>query len=982
MRLTQHQERSKTRPKDEADAAEWEALGIVYLENPQPTGAEIGEAVAAYGKLIRQHSAEFQKLKQKLKVAKEAESDGLKDQVARKLEVIHRAVAAANAWGDAQVVANLGGNQKLISDFVSILIHANNSGDHNGKAPKAVLRLLSGVTTIEKDFLMSSLQFAKISKKFETKGDAEVKGFVQKIKENAESRKDKPENDEDRISTPDPTSSVKGLSGLTGTTDPPKKKFAGTAATRVPSASSFTKRPREEEADTKSAKRLAADPTTAQPGQKTAPTKIVVPAPVVASTGQSKLFGNGGLLGAKKTLTKATPKAVPARTDGVKSETSTTKPEVKKEPLKKPDTTKARKTEPVKTEAPFTSKLGGISALLDSISKPKPAGRSTPDKEAKVEKDETPEEKERRLRKEKRRHLRVSFKEGDELTEVRIFHKDVDEDEGRAGNMIRDARDDRSEGMVLKQGLQSGAQEEDDDEEDDLPYRPWFQPTGVDFALIPQERREKSFVTRGGQLEFETQQQRFIIEREEKELMVVYTDPSDIPPTPTSPHPQLQEDTDMHTGSVHNLVQDEPKLAEIHLRWAEANSRGLSWARLNALRRAQKGQTSPDAANMHGAPAAASNGAASHAHQAQPMSREDQALALLASGRVKNWQDPDPYDPADPKTQRRYDYVDPEVQRAADLIETAADQLKGKTAPPTEPPEWMQHDSARVAEWWHGYKKDKQREEQRAQQQMISMQANQPPAAVIQPQTTSQAQAVQSAADPNAAAWAAYYAQIQQQQQQQQGQAHNMDPNAVAWAAYYTQQQQQPQAIPAQPTEDSNAQLQAVLAALGATPAPAQQQPAAQDPTDPQLQALLASLGAGATAQQPAQGYQAQPAAAQFQAPNANDPDYLNYIMSLAGAQAADQGQQQQQALMGNGQRRDDSRERALRDRDRNREVDGAHASRRAQTQNRNNKGGNRDAGVPPHMRGINREKIGTKPCTFYSKGLCQKGDKCTFRHD
>lgn len=964
------QERSENRPKDEADAAEWDALGIVYLENPQPTGAEIGEAVAAYGKLIRGHSADFQKLKQKLKAAKDADSDALKDQIARKLEVIHRVVAAANTWGDAQVVANLGGNQKLISDFVSCLIHANNSGDHNGKAPKAVLRLLSGVTTIEKDFLMSSLQFSKISKKFKSKGDDEVKQWVKKIKENAESRKEKSGSDEEGNSTPEPNQSLKGVSTNSSpvpmtTGDAAKKKFTGTAATRATSTSSMTKRPREEEADTKPTKRLAGDQTSAQPGQKTAPAKVVVSAP---NTTQSKLFGSG-MLGAKKTPLRPPTKAAPVKADG---SVPTTKPEFKKELPKKPDITKIRKVEPVKAEVSSTSKLGGISALLDSIAKPKTTGRSTPDKEAKIDRDETPEEKARRLRKESRRHLRVSWKEGDELTEVRTFHKDADEDEGRASNMIRDAHDDRSEGMMLKQGLQGGSQDDDDEEEDELPYRPWFQATGIDFALVPQDRREKSFVTRGGQLEFETQQQKLIAERENKELMVVYTDPSDIPATPKSPHIQPQEDADMHPGSVYNLAQDEPKLAEIHLRWTEANSRGLSWARLNALRRAQRGQAaSPsDITNIHTAHSATYNGV-SNARQAQPLSREDQVLALLSSDRVKNWRDPDYFDPANPKTQRRYDYPEPETQTAADLVETVAEILKGKPFPPVEPPEWMKDDAVRIAEWWHGYNKDRQRAEQRAQQQM-TIQPSQP-AAVAQSQVVPEA--AQSVADPNAAAWATYYAQLQQQQQ---GQAQSVDPNAAAWAAYYAQQQQQQQqASLAQPAGDSNAQLQAVLAALSVAPAEAQQQPASQSSTDPQLQALLASLGATSTAQQPAQTYQIQPA--QFQAPDPSDPNYMDYIMSLAAGQIPDQGQQQH---ANHGQHRDDSREHS-RDREhknRDREVEGIHPSRRVQ--NHNKKGANREVGGPAHLRGINRDKIGTKPCTFYAKGLCQKGDQCTFRHE
>lgn len=990
--LTTLQERSKTRPTEEADAAEWDALGIVYLANPQPTSQEIGEAVAAFGKLIRGYAADMQKLKSKLKTAKDTDSAPLQEQIDHKLECIFRAVAAANTWGDPQILANLGGNQKLISDFVTCLIHANNSADHNGKIPRAVLQLLSMVTTIDEDFLMTSLRFAMISKKFDAKGDAEIKDFIQKIRQNAATRKAETAKEElktDRTSTPEPNPS--GYKGTAGLRDAAKRSATGLTASRVSSAtsasSSTIKRPREEEADTKSVKRVAAEPTTSMPGQKAVPSKVVVPAPNSAT--QPKLFGSG-MLGAKKTVAKPATK-LPGKPDGVKTEAASV---AKKEPLRLASASKIKKTESTKTEAPSASKLGGIGALLDSISnaKSKPNGLSTPDKEVRPEKDETPEEKARRLRKEKRRHLRVSWKQGDDLTEVRVFHKDAEEDEGRASNMIRDAHDDRSEGMMLKQGLMSGAQD-DEEEDDELPYRPWYQPTAVDFTVIPPQARSKSFVTRSGQIELKTPQQKLIAERENKELMVVYTDPSDIPPTPKSPLSQPAEDTSMDTCTTYDLAPDDPKLAEIHLRWGEANSRGFSWARLNALRRAQKGQsaTLSDVANMQ---ASAASPVSYGASPMKSLSIEDQVFALLTSDRVKGYIDPNPIDPANLTTQHRHDYGNAEVQRAIDMVENVAAQLKGKPFPLVQPPEWMSDDKAN--EWWHGYNRDRQRAEHKAQQQMMLQVAHSQPIA----QSQAAHPAAQVAVDHNAAAWAAYYAQIQQQQQLKP-QAAAQDPNAAAWAAYYATQQQAA-AAPAQPADDSNAQLQAVLAALSATPAQPQQQPVAHSSNDPQLQALLASLGATSTAQQPVQAYQSQPAPTQFQAPNPNDANYLAYIMSLAGqSNSSDQA-----AATTNGNStlysREDSREQDNDDWDR--DMDGMHPSRRGEGKARGGGRGTRGGGgggaggagaagagaggnggggdIPPHLRGINREKIGTKPCTFWAKGTCQKGDQCTFRHD
>lgn len=996
------QERSKTRPTTEPDATEWEALGIVYLSNPQPTSAEIGAAVAQYGKLIRGHSQEFSKLKVRLKNASGADEMALREQISKKLEAIHRAVTAANTWGDPQVVANLGGNQKLISDFVSCLIYANNTGDHNGQIPKDVLRLLAQVTTIDREFLMDSLQFAKISKKFESKGDSEVKNFVKTIKENAKNKDDNSKATGDgieNVSISDTAAALK-TSGTTDSkaaagADSAAKKSISTTIARGPSSTLPNKRVREDDTEGKPGKRIASDsanPQTSQTVTKTAPSKVVVSAPNATGT---KLFGSGMLGRPTKPPPKTAPKVTSVKSEVAKTEAANTKMDARKEAIQpvKYDLLKAKKKDPIKMEASTASKLGGIGALLDEISnsKPKPTGRSTPEREARIDRDETPEEKARRLRKEKRRHLRVSWKEGEALTEVRLFHKDVAEDEGRASNMIRDAHDDRSEGMQFKKANQAQFEEDDDDEPAD--ESEWSMPTGIDFSVIPQNQRSKASVTRGGLKDFESQQQKLLAEREKTELMVIYTDPIDIPPSPKSPHPSPQEDTEMQTGQIYDMVQDDPKLAEIHLRWAEAGSRGLSWARLSAVRRAQKGQPAslPDAANM---PSSAKSPvhSTSSTTPARPLTRDEQVLTLLTSDRVRNYKDPSPYDPANPQTQRRYDYIYPELQKAADVVENLVELMKGKPYPPTEPPEWMKNDSARTAEWWQGYNKDKQRAEQRTQhaQQQVSRAAQVAP--VPQQHEIPAVQPTQTAAvDPNAAAWMAWAAQMQQHGQGQSQAQQNAYTQAYA-AFYGAQTAAQPQQ-PAAASQDSNANLQATLAALSAMTATPnqQQQPVAQqqNSSDPELQALLASLAQ--TQQHPTQAYnaaQAQGAQAQFQQmPADNDPNMLAYIMALAGQGQQSGAQPQQAQFQQQQQQRDDSRERERSGgRKREREDDGGMHPSRREKNSRGNKG-NRNSdkennNIPPHLRGINREKIGTKPCTFWAKGQCQKGEQCTFRHD
>ena len=117
---------------------------------------------------------------------------------------------------------------------------------------------------------------------------------------------------------------------------------------------------------------------------------------------------------------------------------------------------------------PSSSVASGIASLLDPSNKAE-AHAAAPKETRSFGFMESSEDKAKRLRKEGRRKLRVSWKPDEELVQIKVFEKDEAEEEGLEGNMIRDAADDRSEGMVLKQR----ANVNEDDDEDDIPYQPW-----------------------------------------------------------------------------------------------------------------------------------------------------------------------------------------------------------------------------------------------------------------------------------------------------------------------------------------------------------------------------------------------------------------------------------------------------------------------------------------------------------------------------
>ena len=99
-----------------------------------------------------------------------------------------------------------------------------------------------------------------------------------------------------------------------------------------------------------------------------------------------------------------------------------------------------------------------------------------PSKAEETRKPETSEEKRKRLRKEQRRMMRVSFKDDEELVSIRTFVHDPEEEIGHEDSQVRDVGDSKGEGQMLKMHKDL---ELDDDEEYEPPDEispPWIAP--------------------------------------------------------------------------------------------------------------------------------------------------------------------------------------------------------------------------------------------------------------------------------------------------------------------------------------------------------------------------------------------------------------------------------------------------------------------------------------------------------------------------
>lgn len=186
---------------------------------------------------------------------------------------------------------------------------------------------------------------------------------------------------------------------------------------------------------------------------------------------------------------------------------------------------------------------------------------AAPVKTEEVRKPETAEEKKKRLRREERRKLRVSFKADDDLVQVREFVHDPEEDFGHEDSQVRDVKDTRGEGQMLKMHKDLDMDDEEDYEPPEeiilpewtTPQREFLTsprlatfpdcPTAVDFSVVDEQELARNCTSRGGKAEIKSPEQAVQEQREQATLMVIYTSDSNVPPS-------AREPTDTFTGDT------------------------------------------------------------------------------------------------------------------------------------------------------------------------------------------------------------------------------------------------------------------------------------------------------------------------------------------------------------------------------------------------------------------------------------------------
>lgn len=577
-------------------------IGVIWRDrNTSPNAKVVQEAIEEYYEIISS-------LRIKMKANKEAEAAASPAQVGKLQnerhvlsDALYEAVNAANTLGYISIVENLGGHQRLVNALTSTLIECTKAKppDLLGKLPRAVFSLLAKFQTMT-DALLEKLKFGSIQKRWtDPKKNNGTKVSDEKIdKDIAAIKANTVEGKERAAKARKDAAKAEEQRKLLNKIEQTKSRIEGT--NKNPSTNP-AKRPHE------------GDGTNGKPNKKFASDVSGAPA---------------------------------------------TKPVLQKKQNLLGISTKPIQKLAVKKREPSPPAVSKFSALLDSIHRP-PEPPKAPEPPAGPP--ETPEEKARRERKEARRKLKVRFKEGAALEEVRLFTHDHAEDEGRQGDMLRDAHDDRSEGMMHKRRV-SGTIEEDEEYQPDDLDRPYPELIEIDFSdLKAPTKFGQKYTTRGGDRTFTTPEQQAQERREAIELMVTYIDTSDIPPTPKEPSLAMGQTDGAEDDAAQVPSLKWPTEAWVVQRLHEIRQYGPEYATQFFLQRLDQQKSQ---ARMHGT-------AASGPSQFQQTMPPPEKIDLAA------------------------------YQNLLNIIES----LKGKPYPAIEPPEWMTNPNQRSI-WWEGYRRD------------------------------------------------------------------------------------------------------------------------------------------------------------------------------------------------------------------------------------------------------------------------------------
>ncbi|KAJ5668543.1 Zinc finger CCCH-type [Penicillium maclennaniae] len=495
------------RPSDPVEAGIYDSMKAVWSpRNKWPSADKVKGALVAFKDVIKVLRDAWKDQVQAMKLAENqgdnAKAAQLKESVALQRRIMDKIVDTALTVGHPTIVEKLGEHPLALSIFYSFLVDRFQAADFEGSLTVNILKLLVRFVTVDEELLQKT-NIAKLLPRFIKKGGPSVKELAQKIQENAvASTKRKQQSGKE-----DPSSKGSGA-------DSPSAELAG------------AKRPREGESNHPPAtKRMVVGSNAGKP-----------------STAANGLTKAGALNGKPVNAAAPRPRAnivapKPSSLFGALSSAS-----------KRPGTTNAERAaaqaaaKPAdnqeKPAPPPPKPAFSFGDIMADLSKPKEVVVAKP---AEDRPPETEEEREKRLRKEARRKLRVTWKSDDSLTEVRLFTHDPDEELGPGDGSMRGMGDVKGEGSVLK--LHKDMDELEEEDLGGIRETTLNEYSGLSEVIIEsEEQKSANFIKRGGEQQPSSPEKAAQEHRESTTLMVFYTSPADVPPSPKEPPaPEAEE---------------------------------------------------------------------------------------------------------------------------------------------------------------------------------------------------------------------------------------------------------------------------------------------------------------------------------------------------------------------------------------------------------------------------------------------------------
>jgi hypothetical protein len=441
----------------------------------------------------------------------------LKSRVTSQRDLLQSALKAALEHAHPDVLYHLGQVKPFLYLCYQFLANRFKAKDFDGPLPSAIYEILAKCGTLTTE-LVEETKVSKALVSMKKQANDKNKAFIQQIVDAAAAGSKKA-----KTNSP-PSVEAAEAKGAKRPASEPAVRTAGEGLKKVKPAETSTVTIKKETAVgvPKPTAAAAIAAAAKRPGEK----PIGAPAPVRARVNPptnktSNIFAslNAAI---KKPATTATAQMATKSTVQSKNAAAAAKD-------KKPATAAAK-------PAAFS-----FASTMAALTKPKEP-EAAPTKTEKDVPNETPEQKAKRLRKEARRHLRVTFRPDASLVAIKYFSHDPEEELGHDENFTRDAGDLGGEGHMFKQHKE--LEEDDDDEDDETEYRPWTEPSQVDFSVVDPEERKRNYVPYGGGENVPTCPEKEANEQREKDiLMVFYTSTADIPPSPHEPPEQTEENT-------------------------------------------------------------------------------------------------------------------------------------------------------------------------------------------------------------------------------------------------------------------------------------------------------------------------------------------------------------------------------------------------------------------------------------------------------